>query len=173
MSKNHECRRIALEEVVRQCINICSCYICSDLKEMYDGIKEKGLELQVCIADPQEAIRCNLNEFLCYRSLSKYVETRCPDLMIEARGKCFIIELKLRVSKVGRGKLRDIIHYLEPEINKLENPCSVEMCCNAKIRRRFMVFKDDVAEDIRNILKSHQFCEFVKGLKELVREWLW
>ncbi len=152
---------------VREVINYCEksikrrgCHVCPFLERGYSEFK--GMTgLLLCIADVNDAMRCELKSFTCQRDNS---QVSCPDLLFvkplpSSMNECCIIELKLDVETTNKLKLRKHLDEVERKrdcADKLTN----NYCCSSP--RKVIVFKsEDVVRRIRNL----------KELQKLIKEW--
>jgi hypothetical protein len=150
-------------EVINYCkksIKRRGCHVCLFLNIGYSEFK--GITgLLLCIADVNDAKRCELESFTCQQDNS---QASCPDLLFVKSfpnrvNECCIIELKLDVETTNELKLKEHLEKVERKrdcADKLIN----DHCCSSS--RKVIVFKSE--EVAGRIISS-------KELKRLIRGW--
>ena len=137
------------------------CHVCLFLNEVYSEFERAANLLLLCIADINDAKRCELESFTCQQDNS---QASCPDLFFvkpipNRMNECCIIELKLDVKTTNELKLKEHLEKVERKrdcANKLVN----DHCCSSS--RKVIVFKSK--EVAQRIISSN-------GLKRLIKGW--
>jgi len=152
------CRPNDLKSIM-EAINHCKksikrkgCHVCPFLNLNRGYSEFKGMtDLLLCIADVNDAKRCELNSFTCQQDSS---QAPCPDLLFarllrSGMNECCIIELKLDVETTDRSELRKYLEKVEGKrdcTDKLAN----NHCCSRS--RKVIVFKnEEVARRVKNL----------------------
>jgi hypothetical protein len=116
--------------------------------------------LLLCIADANDATRCELESFTCQQDDS---QASCPDLLfvksfLNRMNECCIIELKLDVETTNELKLKEHLEKVERKrncANKLIN----DHCCSSS--RKVIVFKSE--EVAGRIISSKELKRLIEG----------
>jgi len=153
----------SISEVINHCeksIRRKGCHVCPFLNRGYSEFKGMS-SLLLCIADVNDARRCELESFTCQQDNS---QASCPDLLfakpLRSRiNGCCIIELKLDVKTTDRLELRRHLEEVERKrdcANKLTN----NYCCSRS--QSIVVFENKkVAKRIKDS----------EELRSLIDEW--
>lgn len=135
------------------------CHVCLFLNKDYSEFERVANLLLLCIADVNDAKRCELESFTCQQDNSQAL---CPDLLfakpLRSRiNGCCIIELKLDVRTTDRLELRRHLEEVERKrdcANKLTN----NYCCSRS--QRVIVFGiEKVARRIENLKQLRRLIE--------------
>ena len=134
------------------------CHVCPFLNRGYSEFKGM-LGLHLCIADVNDAKRCELNSFTCRQDDS---QVSCPDLLFikplrSRANECCIIEFKLDVRTTNILELGRHLNEVERKrdcVYKLIN----NHCCSSS--RKVIVFgSEDVAGRIMNSKELQRLIE--------------
>ncbi len=135
------------------------CHVCLFLNKDYSGFERVADSLLLCVADVNDAKRCELESFTCQQGNS---QASCPDLLFvklprSRMNECCIIELKLDVRTTGILEFRS---YLE-EVGR-KRDCADKLtnnyCCSRS--RRVIVFGiEKVAKRIKDSEKLRKLVE--------------
>jgi hypothetical protein len=135
------------------------CHVCPFLNKDYSEFERVADSLLLCIADVNDAKRCELESFTCQQGNS---QTSCPDLLFvklprSRMNECCIIELKLDVRTTDISELKSYLEEVERKrdcADKLTN----NYCCSRS--RRVIVFGiEKVARRIENLNQLRRLIE--------------
>jgi hypothetical protein len=135
------------------------CHVCLFLNKNYSEFERVADLLLLCIADVNDAKRCELESFTCQQDNS---QASCPDLLFakplrSRMNECCIIELKLDVRTTDRLELRSYLEEVERKrdcADKLTN----NYCCSRS--QRVIVFGiEKVAMRIENLKQLQRLIE--------------
>jgi len=142
------------------------CHVCPFLNKDYSGFERVADSLLLCIADVNDAKRCELESFTCQQDTCQQDNSQasCPDLLFvklprSRMNECCIIELKLDVRTTDILELRSYLEEVERKrdcADKLTN----NYCCSSS--QKVIVFKSK--EVAQRIISSN-------GLKRLIKGW--
>ena len=136
------------------------CHVCPFLNKDYSEFERVADSLLLCIADVNDAKRCELESFTCRQDNS---QASCPDLLFvklprSRMNECCIIELKLDVRTTDILELGSYLEEVERKrdcADKLTN----NYCCSRS--RRVIVF--GIEKVARRIKNSEKLRKLVKG----------
>jgi hypothetical protein len=152
---------------INEVINYCKkstrgkgCHVCLFLNKGYSEFERMADSLLLCIADVNDAKRCELESFTCQQDNS---QASCPDLLFakplrSRMNECCIIELKLDVRTTNILELRSYLEEVERKrgcADKLTN----NHCCSRS--QRVIVF--GIEKVARRIKDSEELRKLIKG----------
>jgi hypothetical protein len=135
------------------------CHVCLFLNKDYSEFERVANLLLLCIADVNDAKRCELESFTCQQDNS---QASCPDLLFakslrSRMNECCIIELKLDVRTTDISELRSYLEEVERKrdcADRLTN----NYCCSRS--QRVIVFGiEKVARRIENLKQLRRLIE--------------
>jgi hypothetical protein len=135
------------------------CHVCLFLSKDYSEFERVANLLLLCIADVNDAKRCELESFTCQQDNS---QASCPDLLFakplrSRMNECCIIELKPDVRTTDISELRSYLEEVERKrdcADRLTN----NYCCSRS--QRVIVFGiEKVARRIENLKQLRRLIE--------------